>query len=137
MNFEIFEHTADQGIRATGMTLSELFLNASEAFSCLSTDPQSVNTEEEFNIEISRDEIEELLVAWLNELIFIQDTEHVFLVKFEINTLEPPVLKGRVMGEKMNREKHTFKSCLKAATYHGLKVEQNDGVWTCQVIFDV
>jgi SHS2 domain-containing protein len=93
--------------------------------------------EEEFNIEISRDETEELLVAWLNELIFIQDTEHVFLVKFEINTLAPPLLKARVMGEKMDREKHNFKSCLKAATFHGLKVEEKDGTWTCQVIFDV
>ena len=137
MKFEVFEHTADQGIRATGTSLLEVFLNASKAFAFLSTDAETVMAEEEFNIEITRDETEELLIAWLNELIFIQDTEHVFLVKFEIDTLEPPLLKARVMGEKMNREKHIFKSCLKAATYHGLKVEEKNGIWTCQVIFDV
>jgi SHS2 domain-containing protein len=137
MNFEIFEHTADQGIRATGNSLSEVFMNISRAFSVLSTDPETVTTEEEFIVEISRDETEELLIAWLNELIFIQDTEKVFLVKFEIEILSPPLLKARVMGEKMDREKHTFKSSIKAATYHGLKLEQIGNTWHGQVIFDV
>jgi SHS2 domain-containing protein len=137
MDFEIFEHTADQGIRACGNSLSEVFINAARAFASLSTDPEKVIPQEEFRVEISRDEIDELLVAWLNELIFIQETEGVFLIKFEIDTLEPPLLRARVWGEKINREKHTLKSCVKAATYHGLKLEHIGDTWQGQVIFDV
>jgi len=137
MEFEIFDHTADQGIRAYGNTMEEVFLNAAKAFSYLSTDPEKVEIKEEFEIELSNSEKEELLVDWLNELIFLQDTEGVFLVKFEINTLETPVLRAKVYGEKMDRNKHIFGSCLKAATYHYLKLEKTDKGWEAQIIFDV
>jgi len=137
MEFEIFDHTADQGIRAYGFTLKEVFTNSAKALSVLSTDPKRVEIKEEFEIEVSNTEIDELLVDWLNELIYIQDTEGVFLVKFEINILEPPLLKAKVYGEKMDRDKHMFGSCLKAATYHYLKVEKTEDHWECQVIFDV
>ncbi|HPZ09577.1 MAG TPA: archease [Candidatus Eremiobacteraeota bacterium] len=137
MEFEIFEHTADQGIIVRGTSLLEIFINAAKGLSALSTEPEQVKSVEEFDIEISRDDTDELLVAWLNELIFIQDTEGVFLVKFEIFFLEPPLLKAKVWGEKMDRNKHTFKSCLKAATYHSLRLEQTGDGWYGQVIFDV
>ncbi len=137
MDFEIFEHTADQGIRICGDSLPELFINAARGLSHLSTDPADVKPLKEFEIEISRDEAEELLVAWLNELIFIQDTESVYLVKFEIDFLEPPLLRGKAWGDEIDMDIHTQKSCLKAATYHELKLEKRNGVWFGQVIFDV
>ena len=137
MDFEIFEHTADQGIRAYGRSMKDVFINAAMALSTLSTDPAKVLPEEEFDLEISREEPDELLVAWLNELIFIQDSEGVYLCKFSIDTFEPAVVKGKAWGERIDREKHTPGSCLKAATYHCLKLEKASEGWMAQVIFDV
>ena len=136
MEFEIFDHTADHGIKAYGKTLSEVFVNSSRAFAKLSTDPEKVKAEKEFVIEISRDETDELLVAWLNELIFIQDTEEVYLSRFEVD-VNPPDLKGKVWGEEIDMERHTQRACIKAATYHGLKLEKTKKGWMGQVIFDV
>ena len=137
MDFEIFEHTADHGVRIYGTSLSEIFLNGARGFAELSTDPAKVTARDEFEVELSRDEPSELLVAWFNELIFIQETENVYLVKFQVDFIEPSSLRAKVWGEEINLDIHTQRACIKAATYHELKLEKREDGWFGQVIFDV
>ena len=80
--------------------------------------------------------MESLLVAWLNELIYLFDVDNFLLKRFDISRLTETELKARAYGEKVDTSRHNLKLGIKAATYHMLKVE-NGKTNMVQVIFDI
>ncbi len=137
-NFEIIEHTADIGIRASGIDLSQAFANAAVGMFSLITDSNKVNEALYRDVEITALDRESLLVEWLNELVFLFDTEQLLFKRFHIGTLTDTQLKARCYGEKIEKSRHELKTGIKSATYHMLKVEKiNDYNSQVQVIFDI
>ncbi len=135
-DFEIFEHTADTGIIAYGKDLRQAFANAARGLFSLITELETVKEVLERDIEVSAADRDSLLVAWLNELIYIFDTEYILFKRFDIIRLGQRHLVARGYGEKVDRARHELKTGVKAATYHMLAVEQKDG-WRLQVLFDI
>ncbi len=88
------------------------------------------------DVEITAPDRESLLVEWLNELIYLFDTENVILKRFDIIRLSQTQLKARGYGQKVDRAKHQIKTGVKAATYHMLKIDPNNGT-RVQVLFDI
>ena len=74
--FEILEHTADMGFRATGATLAELFENAAEALVAIALNPENVEVRETIALEAKGESPEALLVTWLSEVLYWIDGEH-------------------------------------------------------------
>lgn len=134
--YTVIDHTADIGIEAYGKTPQEIFVNMAKGMFSLITNLKNVNKENCFNINVNGEDKESLLISWLNELIYLFDTEKVVLREFKIETCGETELKARVCGEKINPEKHILKTQIKAATYHMLKFEHNQQ-WKATVIFDV
>ena len=135
-DFEIINHTADVGIVAYGSDLSQAFVNAARALFSLITEPEDVAEVLHRDVELTAADEEELLVAWLNELIYLFDTENIIFKRFDIIQLNHTQLKARSYGEKVDKAKHKLKTGVKAATYHMLKVERGDG-YRVQVLFDI
>ena len=135
-DFEIIDHTADVGIIAYGADMSQAFANAARALFSLITELDNVDEVLEQDIELTAPDRESLLVAWLNELIYRFDTEHIIFKSFDITKLSNTQLKARSYGEKVDSSKHKLKIGVKAATYHMLKVLKNDG-YKVQVLFDI
>ncbi|GAH34096.1 unnamed protein product, partial [marine sediment metagenome] len=79
---------------------------------------------------------ESLLVEWLNELIYLFDTENIVFKRFDITQLTNTRLKARSYGEKVDNSKHRLKVGVKATTYHMLKVDKDNG-YQVQVLFDI
>jgi len=80
--------------------------------------------------------VEELLVAWLRELLF-QFSAREFLFKdFSIEDISSTHIKGIARGERIDRARHELKKEIKAVTYHELKVEKVNDLWQGKVIFD-
>ncbi len=137
-DFEIIEHTADIGIKACGIDLPRAFANAARGMFFLITNMEKVNEALYRDVDISAPDIEILLVEWLNELIFLFDSEQLLFKRFHINTLTDTGLKARCYGEKVDKSRHELKTGIKSATYHMLKVEKkNDNDYRVQVLFDV
>ncbi|MFC1900730.1 archease [Chloroflexota bacterium] len=134
--FEILEHTADIGIIAYGSNINEAFVNAAKGMFSLITELGDVEETEQREIEIEATDPESLLVAWLNELIFLFDTENLLFKRFNITQLTDTRLKAAAYGEKADLSRHSIKRGIKAATYHMLSIEKNDGV-KATVVFDV
>ena len=134
--FAFLEHTADVGILACGTDLKEAFVNAARAMFSLITDLDEVNEVASRTIEITPSSPENLLVDWLNELIFLFDVENMLYKRFDIREFQPTRLKAVVYGEKADTSRHEIKTGIKAATYHMLLVEEKD---TCRVrvFFDI
>jgi len=134
--FELINHTADVGIIAYGTDLSQAYANAARALFSLITDLNDINEVLYRDIELTAPDEESLLVEWLNELIYLFDTEHIIFKKFDITKLNSTQLKARSYGEKVDSSKHKLKTGVKAATYHMLKVDKSNGC-KVQVLFDI
>lgn len=124
------------GIVAYGADISQAFANAARALFSLITELDDVEELLHRDIELVAPDEESLLVEWLNELIYLFDTENIVFKRFDVTKLNNTQLKARGYGEKVDSSKHRLKTGVKAATYHMLKVDKGDG---CQVrvLFDI
>jgi SHS2 domain-containing protein len=135
-DFEVIDHTADVGVIAYGADLDQAFANAARALFSLMAEPDDIAEALHRDLELAASDQEELLVTWLNELIYLFDTEHVLFNRFEV-TVFGNRLKARVYGEKVDSSRHRLKTGVKAATYHLLEVSKDDGGYRVRVIFDI
>lgn len=135
--FEYFEHTADVGIRVRAASLEQLFAEAARAlFSLLTANLDAVQPLQQMDWVIPGQQPDELLVDWLDELLFAFSTKHLLFGQFEV-TFEPERLRATARGEPVDPDRHQIHGEVKAITYHGLKVEPADGGWLAEVIVDV
>jgi len=134
--FEFIDHTADVGIVAYGASMNQAFANAARALFSIITNLDDIKEVTHRDIELAAPDQESLLVAWLNELIYLFDTENIIFNRFDIAQLNSTKLKARIYGEKVDSSRHKLKTGVKAATYHMLKVGKNNGCQV-QVLFDI
>jgi len=135
--FEILEHTADIGIVARGKNLAEVFAQAAKGMFSLITDLNTVEERVERRVKVEAPDIESLLVAWLNELVYLFDTKNMVFKRFEFDEINPTNLTARAYGEKLDKLRHPLKGAIKAATYHMLEVKKEDNHYEARVIFDI
>jgi len=135
--FEVMEHTADIGIRSFGATRREAFENAAMGMFSLLCDIDKVEARLTYKVEVEADDIETLLVEWLNELLYLHESEGVLLKKFIVTELSERRIVGRCRGEHIDHKRHKLDADIKAATYYMLRLQQTDRGWKAEVIFDV
>lgn len=135
--FEIMDHTADAGIIAWGDTIEEVFINAARGMFSLITDSDAVSRTTRREIRLEAPDREELLVAWLNELLYLLDTDKIIFGDFRIDTISDSSLVATALGERLDLSRHAIKTQVKAATYHMLKIAATDGRLRAQVILDI
>jgi len=143
--FEVIDHTADMGIRAYGRDLAELFTNAAYGMASLTTDLEKVSPKDSQVISLEAQNREELLVYWLNEILFLFASKNMLFSKFEIIEIDDKHLKARIFGEEFDSTRHEIETEFKAATYHGLKISKAkrvksdlpEGTLEAEVIFDI
>jgi SHS2 domain-containing protein len=133
--FDIIEHTADVGIEAYGADLKEAFANAAYAMFTLIADLEGVREEICRQIEVRAEDQESLIVSWLNELLYLVDVEGIIFKRFEVIELGESSLVAKGYGELIDSARHSLKAGVKAATYHMLRVAQENG-YSIRVIFD-
>jgi SHS2 domain-containing protein len=135
-SFQFIDHTADVGIRVSAATLEEVFETAGLAFAELVTSTNSLEYRVERRFTLLEDDIETLLVSWLQELLYLLDTEGLIFGRFQVK-LQDSSLEAAAWGEVFNPEVHEMRTEIKAVTYHQLEVTQSDEGWQAQVIFDI
>jgi SHS2 domain-containing protein len=132
----VIDHTADVGIIAYGRDLKEAFANSAYGMFSLMADLDRVKEKVSRKVDVHSTDQEALLVDWLNELLYLFDVERIIFKRFEITALSRNRLQARVYGEKIDTSRHQLKTDIKAATYHMLKIEKNEGV-KVQLILDI
>lgn len=135
--FEILDHTADTGFRAWGSTVAELFENSARAMLALSADTSAVVEREHKVIELESEDYEPLLVDWLNEILYLFDSDAFAPANFQVEEITPRRLKARLSGERRDPKRHPWTLIVKAVTYYELRVEQRNGRWEAQVFLDI
>ncbi len=137
-DYREIEHTADVGLELEAPDLKAAFELAAASMFDLMCDLDGVGGDVRRTVRIrARDaDLENMMVRWLNELLFVFESEIVLLSGFDVTKLTSDTLEAEVVGEQFDPGRHAFKSELKAATYHDLAVNQIEGVWFVRVIFD-
>jgi SHS2 domain-containing protein len=135
--YEVFEHTADVGLLAYGRTLPELFIHAAQGMSSLLVPPEQVQLVTTREIEVAGQETLGLLIAWLSELIFLFDTEHLLLSEFSIETVSETRVTGRATGEVYDPLRHELGSAIKAVTWHEAAIQSIPAGLQARIIFDI
>ncbi len=135
-SFRFIDHTADVGVLVSAPTLAGLFETSAFALAELVTSVESLSYRVERQFLLQEDEIETLLVSWLQELLYILETEGLIFGRFQVN-LRDCLLEATAWGEPFDPDIHTMKTEIKAVTYHQLEVVKTDRGWQAQVIFDI
>lgn len=135
--FETFEHTADIGLIARGRTLRALYVNAAHGLVSLIVDPRGLREAIVERITVSASNRETLLVAWLNELLYLLDDRRFLPRRCRVTSLTETTLEADLVGEAFDERRHTPRRLVKAATYHNLELTRISGEWEAQVLLDV
>lgn len=135
--YEVFEHTADIGLHVHGETLPTLFMNAAQGMESLLVPLEQIRVVTSREITVKGHNSISLLIAWLNELIFLFDTEYLLFRDFEIATLTDTTLTGTAQGEPYNSQRHELSSAIKAATWHEAAITQDNTGYQARIIFDL
>lgn len=139
MSYEILEHAADEKFRSEGETLDEAFSEAVKAFGkIVGSKPEAGEYRHEVKIESENQEA--LLFDFLDELIFLQDTEGVAVCHAENLSLEEKedsyLLQSTVWVDPIAYE-DAFQD-IKAPTYNEMKVDyEKDTGWVLEAVLDI
>ena len=135
--YQFIDHTGDVGVVVYGKTLAELFQNAAESLFTVVTEVESIREVTAHSFSLQAPGLEELLVTWLNEFLYLFDTRGLLFRRFTIKELDSAHLVAAGWGEKYNKRRHPIKTLVKAVTFHQLRIEEHGGVWKSQIIFDL
>ncbi len=131
------QHTADLGIEVTAADQPGLFACAGEALYALIADPATIESRDAINISAAGDGPEELLHAWLCELLALFNIQGFVGKRCQVAHIGEGQIQGQVSGEKLDLKRHVFHTEIKGVTYHDFRVWREAGAWHARVIFDV
>ena len=135
--FKFVDHTADMGIQVYGESLSLLFQHAAEGLFHIITDFERIRERESRGISVKAKGLEELLVNWLNELLYLFETQGFLFRRFEVLDLGEYFIEAVACGERLDEGHHAILRTIKATTYHQLHVTEGKAGWEARVIFDL
>jgi SHS2 domain-containing protein len=135
--FEVFDHTADLGLRIQAADLKGLFAEAGRALlSVIVSNPDAVEPRDSVTLRVLGTDREYLFVDWLDELLYLFESRKFLACEFE-TVLDDMGLSATARGEKCDSARHPLAHEVKAVTYHGLIVEESPDGWRAEVILDI
>jgi SHS2 domain-containing protein len=141
-SFEFVEDvTSDLSFVARGATLADVFLAAAAALlDATVEEPGAVRERELRQLELVEPDVELLLLAFLNELVYLRDAQGLLLRPRRLEVEVAPAqarLVAELAGEPIDRAHHKLLADVKAATAYGLSLAREDGGFRATVTLDV
>ncbi len=134
--FSEFDHSGDIGIEAHGKTLEELLIHLSHGLFSLMY-RGTVGREVERNVRIQSDSDEDLLIDWLSEVLSLSGVHGELYGSIAVKKIGEKFVEAVLAGERLDPTKHHLRFEVKAATYHGLRLEKRGDELVARVIFDL
>ncbi len=136
MSFEILEHPADEKFRTEGETVEEAFSEVVKAFSEIVGGEGGMYHHE---VKVESEGYEALLFDFLDELIFLQETEGVVVSYAEGLEIEETgkghCLTAKILVDDISDSMSPMD--VKAPTYSEMKVDHEDGKWILEAVLDI
>lgn len=131
-----FSHSADIGVCGWGPSANVAFEEAAKALTAAVT-AADVRPVERVEIAGHAANLELLLVAWLNAIIYEMAVRNMLFSRFEL-TIADNAFNAVIVGESIDRKRHEPICEPKGATFTELKVSRDqEGQWFAQCVVDV
>jgi SHS2 domain-containing protein len=135
--FEILEHSADEKFHAEGESKEEALKEVVKAFAEI----VGGDTDGEYHhsISVEAESLESMFYDFLDELIFLQDSEGVVISHAEELTLEQLEtgwkLEATVLTDNITSDMNLLD--IKAPTYNEMEIDYSDHKWVFEAVLDV
>jgi SHS2 domain-containing protein len=130
--FEELSHTADWAMRVWARSLPELFAEAARGMNALSGIKSTYGPRVSRTFEAEAQDGENLLVAFLSELVWAVEQEYLVFDSFDV------VLKGSKLKVIMSGAPIlSINKSIKAVTYHNLQITETETGFQVEIVFDV
>ncbi len=131
---EVVDHTSEIQLRLRAGSLGELLAEAGRALATIQLrDTPTTASGPWRQVEISSPDRASLLADWLNELVFLAETEQWVATEFGMDRVEERSVLARARGVEVDR----VPGLVKAATLHGLRLDDVPGGMEGEVILDI
>jgi len=133
--YEFLPHTADVKVRAWGASVEEAFVACAMALKETMAGEINVAGRLRRKIEVTGQDREAILYAFLEEFLFLLDAESFLFAAVEEVRMETGGLTAEITGDDARR--YQFSNDVKAVTYNEMYVRQEGGKWVAQFVLDV
>jgi SHS2 domain-containing protein len=132
------DHTGELRVSVRARSLAELFEEAARALGEVMEEsdgggPEPLDSAEPERVSLSARDREALLVDWLNELIYLSETGRKIYGDAQIERIDDRALSAEIRG----RPKKTGRTFVKAATFHGLHIDEGPEGLSATVLLDI
>ena len=132
---------ADVAFEAWGDSLEAMFASAAEAtVNVMVEDLDSIGKQVHRSVQVESEARDLLLFDFLQEFIFYKDAQQLLLRPAEVRIESAGGgfrADARLVGEKLDPERHSLVVDVKAVTLHRFKVEETARGWEAFVILDI
>ena len=133
MPFEEIAHTADWSIRVWADDLRGLLTESARGMYALSNAVAGEGPRVKRELALEAVDAEGLLVAFLEELLYLSESENLLFDGFDNLKVEGSTLSGIMEGDALrSKEKE-----IKAVTFHNLAIRQSERGLEVEIVFDV
>jgi SHS2 domain-containing protein len=136
-HYELFDHSADIGIRVSAPSCAALFAVAGRALMDWIGPPPTSGEFCSRDLHLRAEDLEELMVRWLQELIYEFQHHHNYTERAEKLEVSTGSLQTILVGRIWDESSHGNYREVKAVTYHHLVVIQEGSLWRANIILDV
>ena len=156
--FHYLDHITDVIIEAFGTTLEEAFVNSAKGLVNTMFEINYPQNEQlacnlrELEIEAKGYDYNSLLYDWLEKVLLIVLVDRILVSAFNVEILSSTspnakirdaddqsafYLEGLARGEPISLDRHEYKVEVKAITYHGMEVKQENDIFVTKFLVDL
>ena len=135
-SLRLIEHTADIGLELRASTLEELFHQAALGLLQVLGPQPPARSQMSHSVTLEGSEPAELLVGWLNEILFLLETRHFLPAEFTVHAVGEVQLRGVIRGQKLEPAQRLQRE-VKAATWHQLLLQRDGDSWFARIYLDL
>ena len=136
-SFELFDHTADMGLRIRAASMPELLQPAAEALYSAIGELTPAGDETPQAIELTDGDPAELLRDFLTELLVLFDRDGRMVTKIGSAVLSESLLTACCTIASIDEDACIFAREVKAITYHELAIREIPGGFEATMIVDI
>ena len=141
--WRVVGHTAEVALELSGRTWAAFYRNAALGFLEVVKASGKPAAVKRIRLKLAAPSGEELLVAWLNELVYLVSAKRWLPVALRVKSRAPTELEAEITGGPMDAEaaKRQARASVavevKAATFGGLRLTREGGLLRAKIILDV
>jgi SHS2 domain-containing protein len=135
--YRTINRSSDLAVKIFGASQAELFANSGFALFDIMTQIDKVEVKEHMTLEVEGADRDDLMVNWMRELLYLYQGSGYLLKEFVVQEVKDTHIRGEVIGEKFDPDRHEIQREIRAVVSHQSRMEKTGNQWTAQVVLEL